>query len=1202
MLKALELQGFKSFADKTRLDFPDGITIVVGPNGSGKSNVVDGIRWVLGEQSAKSLRGSEMADVIFKGSGNGQRRPANTAEVTIVFDNSKQLLDMDSEEVRVTRRVYRSGDAEYLINDEPCRLRDIRELFRGTGVGTDAYSLIEQGKVDTLLQASPKERRAIFEEAAGISRFRAKKVESQRRLARVDQNLLRLSDIVEEVERRLKSLRNQATKARRYREYSERLKELRTHVGLSDFRTISAESSQLEAQRATLAEEMAQQQQLSETADQAVVDFDQRMSSITAEARQLRQQSAATREAIASHQTTTHLQRQTLQQLEREIATNRRKLMALSGRAGTTQQQLTELDQQLQQIRQQHTMAKSHAAAEQQAFQQVCADLETRRTASETHRVQHHERLADAGQLRNQLAELDSELSLAADAIRRDHVRDEELAEQEAAAEARVEQIATEEQRLKATLGEATQGQSSVEQALNEANLRLDELSEQFSQCRQQLTAARERANVLAEVERRLEGIGAGTKDLLAQAKANSAGFSEVQGMVADLVEVKVEMAPLVDAALGDRAQYVVLNGQRLLRSVANGKLRLRGRVGLLSTSMLRAEKFPLDPQLAKEEGVIGHATQFVQVAPPWRDLVSQLLGTTWFVSNIDIAIRLREKYDNRPWRFVTPSAEILESDGTLFGGPRLASGGLVARRSELRSLQSQLKRLTEQENLLEQQRRDQKHARDAAEERLREWNQQLQKASEEYASVHAEAEAARQMLRQSQATREKLQNELAQLHDSLAQLEQRKHNANGQLGRLEELVSQLELAMNDVLDQIQTAEREKQQRESESTKAQYDLAQIEQQVETLRLEQVRCQQDHDERANAVNEIRSQIEHCQQRYRASRMAILQASSELAHLFLEQENCEQKLQGFRLEEDRISKSRREKTEVAQSARQKLQVVQQQCNELQIRTGELRMKRDTVVERVRDDYGVELADLETELDEEAERAEIDQEIGSLRKKLNNIGAVNMESLAELEDLEERFGSLSGQYEDLVKAKESLEQIIQRINVDSRKMFTETMDLIRENFQALFRRAFGGGHADIVIDEDADDVLEAGIEIVATPPGKHSLSISLLSGGERALTAVTLLLAIFRHRPSPFCILDEVDGPLDEANIGRFVDVLREFLATTKVVIVTHSKKTMSAATTLYGITMQESGVSKRVSVQFSDVGEDGTILKSSDDDAA
>ena len=1203
MLKALELQGFKSFADKTRLDFPDGITIVVGPNGSGKSNVVDAIRWVLGEQSAKSLRGAEMADVIFKGSGNGQRRPANTAEVTIVFDNSKNLLEMDAEEVRVTRRVYRSGEGEYLINDEPCRLRDIRDLFRGTGVGTDAYSLIEQGKVDTLLQASPRERRAIFEEAAGISRFRAKKVESQRRLDRVEQNLLRLSDIVDEVERRLKSLRNQATKARRYREYSERLKELRTHVGLVDFRTISREYVALESQLEELASEVARQQETSDAAEQAVIDFDQRMSSITNQTRQLRQQSASLREEIAGHQTTIHLQRQTAHQLEQEETTCRRKLIAVNGRAGDMQQQLQRLNEELQILQQQYTDAKAKAAADGDALKQVIEDLAVRQKTAEQQRAQHHEQLGATAKLKATLSDLDTEMSLAANAIQRDQQRDAQLQQQLEEAKLRAEEASAQELKLQEALGEATQSQSNVQQQLNEATQQLDTLNEQLNKCRNQLTASRERANVLEEVERRLEGIGAGTKDLLAQAQANPVGFNEVKGMVADLVEVKVEMAPLIDAALGERAQYVVLTGQRLMRSISSGSLRLRGRVGLLSTAMLKTKRYPLDPQLAQEQHVIGHATQFVQVEAPWRELVWQLLGTTWFVSTIEVAILLREKYGNRPWRFVTPSAEVLEADGTLFGGPRLASGGLVARRSELRSLQSQLKRLTEEEGLLQQKSRQHKALRDEAEERLHRWNQQLQKASEEYATVHAQAEAARRLVQQSTENISALHGGLTQLKTTYEEISDKKQSAIRGLTELEDLVNHLEADLSNIQAQIQSAEHDKQERETQATTTKFDVARLEQQLESLQTQQLRLTQDNNERANAVDELRTQIAQARQRHLATNRAILESTSKLAHLYLEQESCEHKLNSFRLEEERIAKERTEKSSATHLARQKLQAAQQQQNSLQLKAGELRMKRDSVVDRVRDDYGLELEELETELDDQGERHEIDTEINDLRRKLNNIGAVNMESLAELDELEERFGSLSGQFDDLVKAKESLEQIIQRINVDSRRMFSDTMDLIRTNFQALFRRAFGGGSADIVIESGPDiDVLDAGIEIVATPPGKHSLNISLLSGGERALTAVTLLLAIFRHRPSPFCILDEVDGPLDEANIGRFVDVLREFLATTKVVIVTHSKKTMSAATTLYGITMQESGVSKRVSVQFNDVAEDGTILKTSDDDAA
>ncbi len=1201
MLKALELQGFKSFADKTRLDFPDGITVVVGPNGSGKSNIVDAIRWVLGEQSAKSLRGSDMSDVIFKGSGNGQRRPSNTAEVTITFDNSEQRLDIDSTDVRVTRRVYRSGEGEYLINEEPCRLRDIRDLFRGTGVGTDAYSLIEQGKVDTLLQASPKERRAIFEEAAGISRFRAKKVESQRRLDRVEQNLLRLSDIVEEVERRLKSLRNQATKARRYREYSERLKSLRTHVGLSDFRTIASECETLDASLLALATQLIEHQAISEAAEQTVSGFDANMAKLTEDARTYRTQLAEVRDAITGHETTSHLQRQTLSQLEQEEAVCRKKLVAVSSRAGDMKHELSQVGKELAGVESQYAEMMAKAKAEEEALQSINSDLTKKREAVEQQRKKHNDQLQSTAELKTQIGSLESELSLAASAIQRDQQRDAQLNEQLAEVAKRAEEMEAIESKLKSKLDQLTATQMKTQEQVDTSASELNELTTKLSECKQQLTAATERSNVLEEVERRLEGIGAGTKDLLAQAKSQPIGaLSEVQGMVADLIEVKVEMAPLVDAALGDRAQYIVVTGQRLIRSITENQIRLRGRVGLLSVSMLTGNRYPLDAQLAQEEHVIGHATNFVQVKEPWRDLARHLLGTTWFVSSIESALLLREKYNKTPWRYVTPSGEILEADGTVFGGPRLASGGLVARRSELRSLKTQLKRLTEEENLLQPKFDRLQASREEAEKKLRAGNEELKELSEQYAQAHAEAEAARRMVQQSVENQQSLQGGLAQLQSTFEGLSGKKLTAMNGLTQLESLVADLENALGDMHKQLHSIEKDRQQREAQSNASKIELAKVEQKVETARMQKLRCEQDNNERAKSIDEILQQLRQCKQRHRDTTQAILQATSKLAHLYIEQENCEQTLQQFRLEEDRIAKQRVEQSTQAHVARQQLQAVQQKQNEIQLRANELRMKQATVSERVRDDYGLELAELESELQEEGEREQIDAEINDLRRKLNNIGAVNMESLAELDELEERFGSLSGQYEDLIKAKETLEQIIQRINVDSRRMFTDTMDLIRTNFQALFQRAFGGGHADIVIDEDTD-VLDAGIEIVATPPGKHTLNISLLSGGERALTAVTLLLAIFRHRPSPFCILDEVDGPLDEANIGRFVDVLREFLRTTKVVIVTHSKKTMSAATTLYGVTMQESGVSKRVSVQFNDVGDDGTILRH-DDDAA
>lgn len=1192
MLKALELHGFKSFADKTRFEFPDGITVVVGPNGSGKSNVVDAIRWVLGEQSAKSLRGSEMSDVIFKGAGNSQRKPANAAEVTIVFDNELGRLDVESPEVRVTRRVYRSGEGEYLINAEPCRLKDIRDLFRGTGVGTDAYSLIEQGKVDTLLQASPRERRAIFEEAAGISRFKAKKVESQRRLDRVEQNLLRLSDIVEEVERRLKTLRNQATKARRYREYTERLKELRTHVGLTDFRSISASWQQVESKLTDARARLQDLEAKGQVADGELAEYDQRMTEVQASTRRLVAEQARTREFITSHEARVQLQHANLSELVAEASSCRHKMVDLRGQADDAQGQLAGAVETLSREEQELVALQAEASQADLALNQLQEEIDSRSSQLNAQRMEHQGQRQASGQLKLQLHKLESQLIVATDAIDREQQREAEIAQSLERAEEQSREAEAEERQLQSRLEEALHEQAGAQLNVNQQLQQVEQLREEQSRCETQVAAATERANVLEEVERRAEGIGAGTKDLLAQASAQPSGaLSEVCGMVADLIEVKVEMAPLIDAALGERAQFVVVSGGRLLRSLSDGSMRLRGRVGLIPLQTL--PRTPLtDHSLAQESAVLGRATDFLQVAAPWKDLADHLLGTTWLVRTLDDAMALRQRYPKSSCRYVTAAGEVMEADGIVFGGPRLSSGGIVSRRSELRALRAQITKLNEERQMLQLKLKESIEQHRESERALLEWTKTQKHANDAYAQVHAKAEAARQLVSQYRTSRQSLEHDLTTLQRQHDELSERQTEALQGLSDLETLVTGLEQTLRARQTELTDTERERKEVEQAAHRRNVELAKFEQRVESLRLSKLRYEQDNDLRAKAVAELQQQLASCLTKQRQTEREILHATSKIAEAYLLQEQDEQQIQALREDETDIDSARRARLAALKTAAREMEGLRSSSHTLEMQSGELRMKRDAVAERLRDDYGIELSEIEDELDDQGERQAIEQEIAELRRKISNIGAVNMESLAELDDLEERFGSLSTQYNDLIAAKESLERIIQRINIDSRKMFMDTLETIRVGFQSLFQRAFGGGVADIVVESDVD-VLDAGIDIVATPPGKHSLSISLLSGGERALTAVTLLLAIFRHRPSPFCILDEVDGPLDEANIGRFVDVLREFLDSTKVVIVTHSKKTMSAATTLYGVTMQESGVSKRVSVQFNDVREDGSI---------
>ncbi len=634
MLKAVELIGFKSFADKTRFEFPRGITIVVGPNGSGKSNVVDAIRWVLGEQSAKSMRGREMADVIFKGSGTGTRRPANTAEVSIIFDNAQNMLDLESDEVTVTRRVYRSGEGEYQINGEPCRLRDVKDLFRGTGVGADAYSLIEQGKVDTLLQASPRDRRAIFEEAAGISRFKAKKIESQRRLDRVQQNLLRLSDIVEEVDRRLRSLRSQASKARRYKEYNDRLKEIRTQVGLADWRLLTSRLKQIEEQCDQLRNTELETQRQTTDAETELRELEAESESTQVHLRHTDALLSKNRELIASQETSARHQRDSLLSLDEERWRYQRQFVGLSSRAGSVQLQLQQVQCDLAAAEAQLEEVTLLAEQQQARLAQLSEQVQRRRAASQVRQQEHTEQVRLVATLSTKLSGFRSELAAAQSQLQRDRQRQQDLSARLADAQQQAEMLDQHEQQLQQDLKEAESGLEAAREEVNQLRAQLATNQKELTAKQREQTALSERQNVLEDVERRLEGVGAGAKEILERARNDSFGpFSEVKGLVADLIEVAVEMAPLVDAVLGPAAQYVVLDGDRLLHEIGAGAFRPVGRLGVIQlASIPAADRLAKAPELPESEGIIGRATDFVKVDPKYEALIQHLLGDTWLV------------------------------------------------------------------------------------------------------------------------------------------------------------------------------------------------------------------------------------------------------------------------------------------------------------------------------------------------------------------------------------------------------------------------------------------------------------------------------------------------------------------------------------------------------------------------------------------
>ncbi len=1195
MLSALELVGFKSFADKTRFDFPDGITVIVGPNGSGKSNVVDAIKWVLGAQSAKSLRGKDMVDVIFKGSTGTGRKPAGSAEATLTFDNTKKLLGVDADEVQVTRRVYRSGEGEYLINGQACRLRDIRDLFRGTGVGVDAYSLIEQGKVDRMLQASPKDRRVIFEEAAGISRFNAKKAEAARRLERVDQNLFRLKDIVDEVRTRLNSLKSQASKAQRFREMTGRLNELRLRLGWTEYSDLQLKAAATEQQLQQLTDDCAQQQTDWEQARDSAQRAEQALHVVAEKCQQVEAvlQDTLQRIAVAHNQQESLGQRieDNLSEQSRQVA----RLIALRSRATALQSELQVVSEQAAVAESSFQAAQERAAAAGTQLTELRQELNARTARRDALRRDQLELLRSISQ---QAAAIEKQSNTLSELLQFSAVTQQQLLDNQQAEQAARRTAETAAQRLK----QIHEQSSAATQELAETKLEFERHRQLLSVTQEEaavlqgrLEGASERLLILEQLEQHLEGVDSGARHVLELARSSpDPAMKSVRGLVAELLEVDVDLAPMVDTALGLMANALVLRDGQLIQQVRQQQLVIPGRLTMIRLDRLPARRFGEKVQLDGVRGIIGRADRMIDCQADVAPLFRYLLGTTWMVDSLNVALELAH-FRGASLRFVTTDCQLMEADGTLTIGALQSSAGLVSRRSEIQNTRAEIvdTRLKHQRAQGEVERMSGRVGKLAP--RVEELERQVKGLEKEFAHQQASAQAAVGRLDEQERISGQLTKALESTTAKQILLEPEIARANDVGAQLQSQLSEIEAELNEQEASARDYDAELSSASEEQTAARIELARTEQRVEAIRATLQQCMRNQLERQQAVDEARQELDRLGDKYSRGELEILRLTSELAHDYLISESEDNRLDGLAAEAAELRRARSTAAKRLDSTSRQVDKLSSQRQHAQLELERYRESSQTLLKRFAEDYSIDFESLcqAEKIVDADEWSELESEAAGLRLDVAAVGEINMAALAELDELQSRYDFLNGQYEDLQAAKESLQRIIQKINADSRRMFMETLEVIRTNFQKLYRKSFGGGNADIVL-EAGEDVLECGIDIVATPPGKTELSNSLLSGGEKALTAVALLLAIFQYRPSPFCVLDEVDAPFDEANIGRFVNVLTEFLDWTKFIIVTHSKKTMTASNTLYGVTMQESGVSKQVAVRFEDVNDKGEIV--------
>ena len=1185
--KSIEMQGFKSFADRTIVNLESGMTAVVGPNGCGKSNILDALRWALGEQSAKALRGSHMQDVIFNGSED--RAPTGLAEVTLTFDNADNALPVDFAEVQITRRVYRSGESEYLINKAPCRLRDVQELFMDTGVGTNAYSMIGQGKIGLVLSSKPEDRRFLFEEAAGIIKYKNRKRIAMRKLDQAEQNLLRLHDIVMEVERQMRSLKRQVNAAIRHRELTAELKELEIRAAWLQHTSLT---STIESLRGQFSE--AQNHFESDSAE---------LSTLEARFEELNLAKLEVDRALHTRRESVHQIDSEMEKIERQIALIRQQIdfsHTQEERAAEEHAQLLVLDADL---RARQTQAQERAEELQRQVDQGQAALESKQAEFN----EAAGRVADAdGALEMARASAVESMGLRAKAHTAIETLSVSIANVESQLDAIYQRQSVDTQRsdeLLKSLDEHRQRETERQDAFARLEVQqaaameedrslsatLTALNEQWQNLRERKSSTEARLNSLRELRDSYEGFAAGVRAIMAARQNSLPQARGVIGPVGDLLATDNTFERAIEAALGGNINNIIVDDADAAKgAIAFLKDTKAGRVTFLPLDTIRAGQRDDIDRLAGARGVVGPALDFVRYDAHLHTAMAFLFHNTVIVENIDDAIAIARKHDRFP-RLVTLEGEVVASSGAVTGGrTKHDKGGLLGRSAEIAELEEKLastehelravaaqgQELTAKIQSIRQSREE--LARDEAQLRkeLNEIRLTLARTTTEIDSLiqaaavlerdrdalsakratleHERREASERAL-SMESEEEALQRRIAEAQDAAAHARHAHSLLAGEL-------SDLRLSVASVKQTLEEIERDRQRFERERDQARVEAQRRVDAMDQLKKNQSQLEtdtSDYIQRSKALSETRED----------ARKLVVDAENQRQALLDESDGLEKQLKALR-DRSRESQSRVHKLELA------LRHDEDQLHFFQ--------------QRILTEYNIALAALS---DEQVGRDEYDDEtrdklVKETRAKIERMGSVNLMAIEEYDALTQRYNFLVTQEEDLRKAREALLNVVQRIDGTIKEMFLETFRAVAENFRQYFRRLFNGGHAQIYL-LDEDDPLECGIEVEARPPGKKPQTISLLSGGEQAMTAIALLFSIFKAKPSPFCVLDEVDAPLDDANIGRFLTLLEEFKEQSQFVVITHNKQTMARAGALYGVTQQERGVSQLVSVRFDGV---------------
>ncbi len=1177
-LKSLEIHGFKSFANKIVFEFHNGITGIVGPNGSGKSNVGDAVRWVLGEQSAKQLRGASMQDVIFAGTEN--RKPLSYAYVAITLDNSDHKLAIDFEEVTIARRVYRSGESEYLINGSPCRLKDVSELFYDTGIGKEGYSIIGQGQIDRILSGKPEERRELFDEAAGIVKYKKRKTTAQKKLEDERENLVRVNDILSELERQVGPLERQSEKAKTYLKKKEELKNYDVNMFLLEVKRIESQQKEVE-QKYTIADAQLKETQVSyenikaeyEKLEQAIADMDEQITSIrenisntTVMKGRLEGQINVLNEQIHTAETTDEHLQSRLDAIEAE------KKERLESRK-TYDEKKSALDEQLAAMTEKREAAQEELAKMQAEIAKCSEGMEAGKNeiiellnnkASIKARQQRFDTMIEQINIRkaqlNQrlLARKTEEADLQG--ILAGYLKELEAANQGITV-------------LKKKEEELTASVSSWKQKLLDSNRQFEELQTTYHKRQSRLDS-------LKNIAERYDGFGNSIRKVMEQ-KTTEKGLL---GVVSDLIQVEKKYEIAIETALGGNIQNIVTEddttAKRMISYLKENRL---GRATFLPITSVNGKGNPKNEENLKEPGVIGIANKLVKCDSKYDGVAAYLLGRVLVVDNIDHAIALAKK-NHYSLHIVTLEGEYLSPGGSMTGGAFKNTNNLLARKREIEELESQVQELKKNMQELKNRQEDIRTARSLNEEELEQVKASIQEQYILQNTAQMNFERAKEQRTESESVFTGLQKEAQEIEKQLEEI-------NGNKAKIAE--------------EIEAAKKREAEIEEESAKLQSVLDQqseLEQEASKAaaqaQLEEANVRQSMEFAMENINRINGEIEKFdhekEELVENAKDAKADAQKKLEDIEAIKQTIAASDDNYAKLDAKLKSSLEKKEEMSASYKgffQKQEEISKRMNDLDKEIYRLNSQREKLKDA--DEYQINYMWEEYELtphaaeelrsDEYQDAAVLKKLISEIKDDIRKLGDVNVNAIEEFKEVSERYIFLKTQHDDLIEAEQTLIGIIEDLDVGMRKQFTEKFAEIQKEFDKTFKLLFGGGHGTLELVED-EDILECGIRIIAQPPGKKLQNMMQLSGGEKALTAIALLFAIQALKPSPFCLLDEIEAALDDSNVGRFANYLNKLTENTQFIVITHRRGTMAAADRLYGITMQEKGVSALVSVNL------------------